>query len=121
MSHCAYSPNGLYIISASHDNTLKVWNSQTGKCVHSLNLKSSGLCCSVSTDGKKIVAGIDDKYLLLLQGPSSMNMPILALCAQLQAQLTEEQQKVIPFYFILVEQSLKLHAYQDHLLLFNTK
>ncbi len=73
---CAYSPNGLFIISASEDKTLKVWDSQTGKCVHSLNLKSYSYCCSVSMDGKKIVAGIGKQYLTLLSVPSSMNMLI---------------------------------------------
>ncbi len=73
---CSYSPNGLYIISVSSDETMKVWNSETGKCILSLKLESSGCCCGVSMDGMKIVAGIGKKCLLLLSVPSSMNMSI---------------------------------------------
>ncbi len=66
MRQCAYSPNGLFIISISEDKALKVWDSQTGKRIHTFKLDYPGTCCSVSMDGTKIVAGFGKTYLVLL-------------------------------------------------------
>ena len=34
----AYSPNGTKIISSSGDETIKIWNANTGQCLKTLNI-----------------------------------------------------------------------------------
>ena len=36
MTSVAYSPDGKHIVSGSYDNTVKVWDAQTGKEVNVL-------------------------------------------------------------------------------------
>ena len=43
----AYSPDGKHIVSGSVDNTVKVWDSQTGKEVRVLLCHRPIVCCCV--------------------------------------------------------------------------
>jgi WD40 repeat protein len=43
----AYSPDGKHIVSGSLDNTVKVWDSQTGKEVRVLLCHRPIVCCCV--------------------------------------------------------------------------
>jgi len=43
----AYSPDGKHIVSGSEDNTVKVWDSQTGKAVRVLVCHRPIVCCCV--------------------------------------------------------------------------
>ena len=83
----AYSPDGKHIVSGAADNTVKVWDSQTGKEVRVLLCHRPIVCCvecsdlrvlvheqectltghsdkvfsvAYSPDGKHIVSGSDD-------------------------------------------------------------
>jgi len=56
--------DGKYAISASSDNTLKVWDLKTGKEVHTLIGHSSGVrAVSVTQDGKYAVSASSDNTL----------------------------------------------------------
>ena len=65
VNKCCYSPNGLFILFASNDNTLKVWDSRTGDCVISLKQNDCVRCCAISPDGTRIVAGVGDDLIVL--------------------------------------------------------
>jgi WD40 repeat protein len=63
---CAYSKDGQRIVSASHDNSLKVWDAETGECIRTLEGHSSTVtCCAYSEDNRRIVSSSWDKTLRL--------------------------------------------------------
>ncbi|NMG19293.1 WD40 repeat domain-containing protein [Brasilonema bromeliae] len=53
----AVTPDGKYVISGSEDNTLKVWNLETGEVIASFTADSALMCCAVAPDGVTIAAG----------------------------------------------------------------
>ena len=61
----SYSPDGKYIVSGSHDKTIKVWNSRTGALLlHILKGHGSGIASvSYSPDGQYILSGSSDKTI----------------------------------------------------------
>ena len=60
----AISPDGKTIVSGSYDNTIKIWDNQSGECLNTLE-GHSGYVSSVaiSPDGKTIVSGSYDKTI----------------------------------------------------------
>ncbi|KAG8795690.1 hypothetical protein FRC12_011299 [Ceratobasidium sp. 428] len=65
VSALAYSPDGAYIVSGSHDHTLRIWDVRTGRMVgqplegHTDRITS----VSFSPDGTRVVSGSEDKTL----------------------------------------------------------
>jgi WD40 repeat protein len=80
---CAWSPDGQRILSGSFDNTVRVWEAGSGKCLLTLQGHSKSVnACAWSPDGERIVSGSSDntmrvwetasgKCLLSLKGHSS--------------------------------------------------
>ncbi len=63
---CAVSPDGSWIVSASADTTLKLWNASTGEVLRTLAGHRGGvLGCAVSPDGSWIVSASADTTLKL--------------------------------------------------------
>ncbi len=61
---CAVSPSGQWIVSSSNDQTLKIWDRQTGMEVRTLHGHTSEVtCCAVSPCGEWIVSGALDGTL----------------------------------------------------------
>ena len=61
---CHFSPDGSFIVSASHDHTLKVWDAKTGQELLTLKgHKGSVSGCDVSPDGSFIVSASYDGTL----------------------------------------------------------
>jgi WD40 repeat protein len=58
----AFSPDGKRIVSGSGDNTVRVWDAETGEAVHTpLQGHTRGVSSvAFSPDGKRIVSGSDD-------------------------------------------------------------
>jgi len=57
------SPNGQYVVSASYDESIRLWEVKTGKCLKTLFGKSSFECVSFSADCKYALAGYGDGSL----------------------------------------------------------
>ncbi|WP_306557857.1 WD40 repeat domain-containing protein [Nostoc sp. 'Peltigera malacea cyanobiont' DB3992] len=55
--HVRLTPDGKQVISASSDNTLKLWNLETGEEIATFTGESAFFCCAVAADGVTIVAG----------------------------------------------------------------
>jgi WD40 repeat protein len=51
------TPDGRHAVSASRDNTLRVWDLESGKELALLTADSPTISCAVSLDGRTIVAG----------------------------------------------------------------
>ena len=61
---CAISADGQWVISASDDKTLKIWNRETGGIVHTLEGHTREVNgCTISADGRWVVSASDDKTL----------------------------------------------------------
>ncbi len=62
----AYSPDGKQIVSGSKDNTIKIWNSEIGAEIRTLEGHSSWVnSVAFSPDGKQIVSGSFDNSIKL--------------------------------------------------------
>jgi WD40 repeat protein len=58
---CAWSPNGLRIVSASYDLTLRIWDARSGKSVAILTAHQQAVRgCAWSPDGLQIVSASHD-------------------------------------------------------------
>ena len=107
MLSVAYSPDGKHIVSGSQDNTVKVWDSQTGKEVSALLCHRPIVCCCVeradlrvlvheqectltghsnwvtsvaySPDGKHVLSGSDDKTVKIWDAQTGKLVRVL-LC-----------------------------------------
>ena len=65
MHGCAVSPDGTWIVSASADQTLKMWDAATGTERPTLtgHTEPGATACAVSPDGTWIVSASSDKTL----------------------------------------------------------
>jgi WD40 repeat protein/transcriptional regulator with XRE-family HTH domain len=64
VNSCAVSPDGTWIVSASNDKTLKVWDAQSGTECLTLNGHTHWVRgCAVSPDGTWIVSASEDNTL----------------------------------------------------------
>jgi predicted NACHT family NTPase len=62
----AFSPNGRWVASASHDRTVKVWDVPTGQLVHTLSGHTAFVkSVAFSPDGRWLASGSDDKTVKL--------------------------------------------------------
>lgn len=61
---CAWSPDGRRLASVSEDRMLKVWDVETGKCLHSFVAHQRPVyTCTWSPDGRRLATGSADNTL----------------------------------------------------------
>ncbi|MCU0638071.1 MAG: hypothetical protein MUE87_05585 [Methanothrix sp.] len=53
----ALTADGRRAVSASSDQTLKVWDIESGSIICSFTGENAMFCCAVSPDGRTIIAG----------------------------------------------------------------
>jgi WD40 repeat protein len=66
----ATTPDGRRAVSASEDNTLRVWDLESGKKLALLTADGPVASCAVSLDGRTIVAGdaTGNMHILKMEG-----------------------------------------------------
>src|ERR1700754_1269679 len=62
VSSVAFSSNGEWVLTGSHDNTARLWHTQSGRELRSFQGHSDWVrCVAFSSDGKHILTGSADK------------------------------------------------------------
>lgn len=61
-----FSNDGKWLVSAAHDGTIRVWNSQTGKVMHVLRHDTWGLYYASISNDKKRIATVDHEQRLCI-------------------------------------------------------
>jgi hypothetical protein len=83
---CAISPGGNYIVSASMDNTLKVWDTRSGEERLTLRGHSDRMWgCAISPAGDYIVSASDDRMLKVWDAPTGACLSTLYVNGPLDA------------------------------------
>ena len=58
---CAITLDGQYLVSGSFDNTLKVWDLKSGRCLHTLEGHTDAVwACAITPDGQYLASGSVD-------------------------------------------------------------
>jgi WD40 repeat protein len=74
---CAFSPDGNSILSASDDNTLRLWDAHSGESLAVLQGHTDRvLACAFSPDGNSILSASDDNTLRLWDAHSGESLRI---------------------------------------------
>jgi len=78
VNSAAFSPDGHYIVSASSDTTVRLWNVQTGQCLYTLTgHRDTVNSAAFSTEGRYIVSASDDKTMRLWETHTGQRLLIL--------------------------------------------
>ena len=73
----AWSPDGCKIVSGSYDNTLKIWNVETGEYIETLSGHTHYVrSVSWSPDGNLIASGSDDRVLRIWNPNDRSHIPL---------------------------------------------
>ncbi|KAK8185953.1 WD repeat-containing protein YCR072C [Phyllosticta citribraziliensis] len=79
VNHVTFSPDGLYIASASFDNSLKLWNANTGAFISTLRAHVAPVYqCCFSADSRLLVSASKDTTLKVwdvAKGKLSVDLP----------------------------------------------
>ena len=66
----AYTPDGKHLVSASDDNTVRVWDTEKGIAVRTLKERDEPVwCVAISADGKYLATGSGDNSIFIWDFP----------------------------------------------------
>ncbi len=62
----AFSPDGALLVSSSDDQTVRLWNAETGECLHILRGHSQGIRSIAFSPGGELLASSSDDQTICL-------------------------------------------------------
>lgn len=66
VSYVEFLPTGDFLVSGSYDSTIKVWDTNSGFCVHTLTGHSNWVkCVSLNTRGNLIASSSRDETVIV--------------------------------------------------------
>jgi hypothetical protein len=75
VSSVAYSPDGWYIASGSLDNTIRIWNAESGRELRTLSGHSDTVrSVAYSPDGRYLASGSDDRTIRIWDAESGQEL-----------------------------------------------
>jgi WD40 repeat protein len=73
----AFSADGKFIASGSHDRSVRLWDVETGSCKCTLTVNSEVTSVAFSADGSKIAAAYSNKVQLFdAQAQAKIGSPL---------------------------------------------
>lgn len=72
-----YNPKSGLIVSGSDDHTLKVWSSETGRCISTLKGHTGGVWSSQLTEGDIVISGATDRTVRIWKARTAELLHIL--------------------------------------------
>ncbi len=96
VNHCAVSPDGSLIVSASSDKTLKIWYAATGTEKVALAGHTGNVtCCAISPDNNFMVSGSWDKSLKVWDTASGFERFTLNTGSVSQCAISQDSRRII--------------------------
>jgi WD40 repeat protein len=96
ISHCAVSPDGHQIVSASSDKTLKIWDAISGAEKNTLVGHTDNVsCCAISPDNTFIVSGSWDHTLKLWDAASGFERYTIKTGSVNQCAVSQDSLRII--------------------------
>jgi len=95
---CAVTPDGRYVVSASNDQTLKVWELTSGRAIATLAGHTAGVtACAVTPDGRRVVSASFDNTLKVWELASGRAIATLAdhTCVVIACAVTPDGRHVV--------------------------
>jgi hypothetical protein len=74
VTHLAVSEDGALLVSCSQDGSVKVWNLDTAKPLHTFNLPSVPTCAAMSRDNRTLAVGCEDGGIRQIAVPTGRTM-----------------------------------------------
>src|SRR5262249_13729382 len=65
ISGATFTPNGAFVVTASADKTIRIWNAADGAAVRTIDAAAPVTSLAVSTDNNLAAAGCEDKLVRL--------------------------------------------------------
>lgn len=65
ITHCQFSHNGALVLTCSRDKSIKIWSSETGELLHTLNTKDTVLSATFALNDDKVISYSTNNQIII--------------------------------------------------------